>query len=76
MITERSTLVIDAQSYPLLDLGRGRVQWNTEEVETQPGDGGVAKPHTLYWHAGFGVNDVLSILQKALSRWPGVSRDQ
>ncbi len=56
MITPPGELVIDSEPYQLLKLGGGRVQWNTEQVPTQPGDGGVAKPHTLYWHAGMGVS--------------------
>ena len=55
MLVQRNTLVIDGENYPLADLGKGRRQWLTKEVPTQEGDGSVARPHTIYWHGGFGA---------------------
>ncbi len=56
MITQPNALGIDGRNYPLLKLAGGRTKSDVILVPTQPGAGGVANPHVLYWHSVFCVS--------------------
>lgn len=47
---------LDGDSVELLDLGKGKVQWEIESVAGQPGDSQRAKPFSLEMQGGFGAS--------------------
>jgi len=46
---------LDSEVYDLLDLGGGRVRWDVEAVQGQPGDATQVKTAPLEWQAGYGA---------------------
>lgn len=46
---------MDGELFDVLEQRPGQRRWQVVPVPTQPGDGGLPKPHILDWHHGFGA---------------------